>query len=142
MPERTFAKPKLTHVAYRVADMDASIAFYRKYCDLTVVHERRDKESGSRVTWLDEVNEERPRFVIVLYQDGHPLAQKSDFNHLGYAMASREDVDKVAALAKEEGRLVLGPTYLDDVVGYIANVKDPDGNIVEFSHGQVLGETD
>jgi lactoylglutathione lyase len=45
----------------------------------------------------------------------------------------------VAALAEEEGRLVLGPMYRNEVVGYICLVRDPDGNNIEFSVEQVLG---
>ncbi len=140
MTDECFAKPRLTHVAFRVANMEATVAFYRKYCHLNVVHERRDPETGSRVTWMGENNESRPKFVLVLYQDGQAPLLKSEFDHLGYALPSRAEVDKVAALARDEGCLALGPVWLDDIVGYIANVKDPDGNVVEFSHGQVLGE--
>ena len=42
-------------------------------------------------------------------------------------------------MAKEDGTLVLGPRYMNPVVGYICLVRDPDGNQVEFSVEQVLG---
>lgn len=139
---RGLPKPHLTHIAFRVKDMDASVAFYRKYCDLSVVHTRAQKDSGSRVSWLAETDANPPAFVLVLYQDGNPPVRTSDFNHLGYALPSRDAVDRYAALAREDGILTLGPKYMDDIVGYIANVTDPDGNIVEYSYGQVLGRAE
>ena len=54
-------------------------------------------------------------------------------------MDTREDVDQIAAMAKEDDILVLGPMYRNEVVGYICLIKDPDGNNVEFSVEQILG---
>ena len=54
-------------------------------------------------------------------------------------MNTRDKVDQIAAMAEEEGILVLGPMYRNDVVGYICLIRDPDGNNVEFSVEQVLG---
>jgi len=42
-------------------------------------------------------------------------------------------------MAKEDGVLVLGPRYMNPVVGYICLIRDPDGNQLEFSVEQVLG---
>ena len=42
-------------------------------------------------------------------------------------------------MASEDGCLLLGPMYRNEVVGYICIVTDPDGNNVEFSVEQVLG---
>ncbi len=36
----------MTHVALQVRDLDASIAFYRDFCGLGVVHERTDEVAG------------------------------------------------------------------------------------------------
>ena len=60
-------------------------------------------------------------------------------SHLGISLDSREEVDRVAAMAKADGCLLLGPLYRNEVVGYICIVTDPDGNNVEFSVEQVLG---
>ena len=54
-------------------------------------------------------------------------------------MNTRDEVDQIAAMAEEEGILVLGPMYRNDVVGYICLIRDPDGNNIEFSVEQVLG---
>ena len=63
----------------------------------------------------------------------------TSFSHLGFSLESRGEVDRVAELAREDGCLVLGPMYRNEVVGYICLVRDPDGNNIEFSVEQVLG---
>ena len=89
------------------------------------------------------------RFVVVLMQGKLPTNITGDIQeeywflrsiaHLGISVESRDEVDRIAAMAKEEGRLVLGPIYRNPVVGYICLVRDPDGNNVEFSVEQDLG---
>ena len=49
------------------------------------------------------------------------------------------DDHPAAAMAKDDGCLLLGPMYRNAVVGYICIVTDPDGNNIEFSVEQVLG---
>ena len=130
-------KPKLTHVALLVSNVDNTADFYIKYCGLKVLHRRIDPKTGLRVVWLGtDLN-----FVIVaLESEKKPIQSTSKpLSHLGFALDSREEVDEIAAIAKEEGLLNYGPIYFDAVVGYICEILDPDGNSVEFSHGQELG---
>ena len=127
---------QLTHVALRVRDVDDSIRFYDRYAGMTPIHDRTDGDT--RVVWLSET-EESPRFVIVLMQmpaDEQP--ERRPVDHLGFAVTSRAEVDRLGALAKEDEALVLAPQEYGPVVGYICEVADPDGNVCEFSHGQIL----
>ena len=55
------------------------------------------------------------------------------------SLSSRDEVDAIADMAREDGCLLLGPMYRNEVVGYICIVTDPDGNNVEFSVEQILG---
>ena len=41
---------RMTHVAVRATDFEASLEFYRRYAQLRVTHERTDE--GIRVAWL------------------------------------------------------------------------------------------
>lgn len=130
--------PILTHVALHVADLDASIAFYTEFCGLGIVHDRLNDEGG-RVVWLAEPGNERT-FIFVLIGGGRPRPQpKGDYRHLGFACASREEVDRIAARARESGRLAWPPREEPFPVGYYCGVADPDGSMVEFSYGQPLG---
>ena len=120
-------KPVLTHLALGVRDLDRTVAFYRKHARLHVVHERRD--GGTRVVWLSE-REERPDFVLVLFQvAAEPPPAPSTLQHLGFALASREEVDAAAAAGRADGVLVAEPVYAGPIVGYFCLLSDPDGRL-------------
>jgi lactoylglutathione lyase len=143
----------LTHIALPVRSLDAMLDFYGRYTTMKKIHERVDPETNLRTAWLAnerDITEQGARFVIVLIEGQVPRDVVGDaikeqygfltsFSHLGFSLESRADVDRVAALAEQEGCLVLGPMYRNEVVGYICLIRDPDGNNVEFSVEQVLG---
>ena len=136
-----------------VRDLAKTLAFYEKFTTLAVIHERYDEETEMRTAWLanerDRTTDEAARFVIVLIEGKLPTKITGDIeesygfltsiSHLGLSLDTREEVDEIAAMAKEEGCLLLGPMYRNEVVGYICIVTDPDGNNLEFSVEQVLG---
>ncbi len=127
-----------THVALAVSNLSESIRFYAKYAQMQVVHQRMDPPSGWSVVWLSDKT--RP-FVVVLAQGpevGHPLLP---FAHLGVGCESREEVDRLCELAREEGRLSTEPTDSGYPVGYWAFIRDPDGHTLEVSYGQEVGLT-
>ena len=148
----TFTESLLTHIALPVRDLDATLAFYAKYTKLVNIHERQDPETGLRTAWLAnarDVTDAGARFVIVLIHGKLPTKITGDIkeqygflksiSHLGISVESRAEVDRLAQLAREDGCLLLGPMYRNEVVGYICVVTDPDGNNLEFSVEQVLG---
>jgi catechol 2,3-dioxygenase-like lactoylglutathione lyase family enzyme len=129
-------KPVLTHLALGVSDLERTIDFYRRHAKLHVVHDRHD--GHARVVWLSERAED-PAFVLVLFQvDAEPPVAPSTLQHLGFAVESRAEVDAAAEAARQEGVLSVPPTYAGPVVGYFCIIRDPDGNQVEFSHGQPI----
>ena len=78
-------------------------------------------------------------FVLVLLEHGVDSPPgPTTLQHLGFAVASREEVDRAAAAARAEGVLVLEPVYAGPIVGYFCLIEDPDGNHVEFSYGQPI----
>lgn len=149
----------LTHIALPVRDIDATLDFYRRYTTLEVIHERQDPETGLRSAWLANAGDkteageglgiQAAKFVIVLIAGSLPKNITGDIkeeygflrsiSHLGISCETRDDVDRIAAMAKEEGCLLLGPMYRNPIVGYICVITDPDGNNLEFSVEQVLG---
>ena len=97
------------------------------------------RRSGGQVAWLAEPGREST-FIIVLIGGGAGAQQpETVYDHLGFALASREAVDAIAALAADEGRLVWPPREEPYPVGYYCGIRDPDGKLVEFSYGQPLG---
>lgn len=122
----------LTHVALPVSDLEASVAFYSRYARMEPVHER------DGVVWLSDRT--RP-FVVVLIRAArvdHPLRPVA---HLGVACGSRAEVDRLAALAADEGCLTSGPHDYGPPVGYWTFLRDPDGHALELSFGQEVGLT-
>jgi hypothetical protein len=103
---------------------------------MEVVHRRMDAESGTEVAWISDGT--RP-FVLVLIsvpKVEHPLRPLA---HLGVGCASREEVDRLCAQAREDGSLRLGPIDSGYPVGYWALLSDPDGHTLELSYGQEVG---
>ena len=138
MPRRPQkSPPHLTHVALWCADIERSIGFYRKYCDLEVVQDRAEPDGG-RVVWVGE-HSSRSRFVIVLIRRPEARTTEGSFAHFGFSCTSRADVDERAAIARADGVLELEPRDAGPVVGYFCMLRDPDGNSVELSFGQALG---
>jgi catechol 2,3-dioxygenase-like lactoylglutathione lyase family enzyme len=128
----------LTHVALPVVDVEASVTFYERYAGMRVVHRRQDPAVGNTVVWLSDGT--RP-FVIVLIgvrEVRHPLLPIA---HLGVGCASREEVDRLIAMAQEDGRTVYGPIDAPHPVGYYALISDPDDHTLEISHGQEVALT-
>ena len=128
----------LTHIAFSVRDLDASVAFYEKYAGMVVV-QHRVQDGGIRVAWLTDHT--RP-FVIVLIEaaDRHdtPLGPSG---HLGVACESHAEVDRLCAEACEEGCLRRAAKDLGPPIGYTAFLADPDGNSLELSFGQEVSLT-
>ena len=130
------AHPHLTHVALFVKDPARTVEFYRRFAGLHVVHDRTD--DTTRVVWLSET-ERDPEFVIVAI--AAPPAQAGvppHMAHFGYDVPSRAVVDEIATRARQEGVLEQEPTDAGAIVGYFCILRDPDGNLVEFSHGQPI----
>lgn len=131
-------KPTFTHCALHVSDVDASIAFYERFCGLTVVHAHGDTPA-ERTVWMAEEGREKA-FVLVLVSGGQEQTRtEGDMTHYGFAVERREDVDRIAGEGRAAGCLHWEPQELPYPVGYLCALEDPDGYIVEFSHGQPLG---
>ena len=130
-------RPTLTHLALHVPDLDACIAFYARFCGMRVFHERPGK--GSRIVWMAEPGKERELIFVIMPGGADRALAANDYSHFGFAMASREEGDAVAELAREDGCLIWEPRDEPYPVGYYCGVRDPAGNYVEFSYGQPLG---
>ncbi len=129
--------PNLTHLALHVRDLEACVAFYRKFCALEIVHERADR--GQRIVWLAEPGRGK-EFIFVLLPGGPGRDQGArDFSHFGFALDGKAAVDAVAARAEAAGCLAWAPRQEPYPVGYYCGLRDPDGNFVDFSYGQPLG---
>jgi catechol 2,3-dioxygenase-like lactoylglutathione lyase family enzyme len=129
----------VTHVALPVTDLDASLAFYERYAEMHVVHRRTDATSGTSVAWISDRT--RP-FVLVLIEVAQLDSRLGGaYCHVGMGVASRDEIDRLCADARADGRTVLGPVDSGPPVGYWAYLVDPDGHNLEISYGQEVGLT-
>lgn len=141
-------KAQWTHLALHVRSLEESIQFYGWFTNLRPIDRHSDASStGMEVVWLsDRPASDESGFVVVLQEgtpnslpDAKPQQPLGPISHLGFGLASREEVDAVAADARKQGLLKFGPTFLNPYAGYLCIISDPDGHNVEFSHGQALG---
>ena len=128
----------LTHVALPVTDLNASVAFYKRYANMKVVHRRQDEATVWEVAWITDGT--RP-FVVVLLQGPNRVSPLLPDAHLGVACTSRQEVDLLCRKARAEECLIRGPEDAGPPVGYWALLKDPDGHTLELSFGQQVGVT-
>lgn len=124
---------RLTHVVVKVADLERSIAFYRRFCGLEVV---RDGRPGGHTVWLAPAQrpEGPPAFVLVLYL----TRVDSRLDHLGFQCDARAEVDRIAAEGERLGILAEPPFDGGGAIGYVTMIRDPDGHLVEFTFGQPI----
>ena len=120
----------LTHIALPARSLPASEAFYAKYGNMHAVHRRPG------VVWVSDRT--RP-FAVVLIETSGPIEPLLPMAHLGVGVSSREEVDRLCELARQEQCLVREPEDSGPPVGYWALIRDPDGHTLEVAYGQELG---
>ena len=135
-------QPRWTHIALRVSDIDASIEWYGEFTPLELLDRRRDELGFG--AWLGQPDTVDRPFVLVLAQflpgsdpyGDHPKEVLAPFAHFGIELPERAQIDEVADRAARAGCLAMEPKAMPDPIGYICMLRDPDGNMVEFSFDQ------
>lgn len=136
-----------THVALRVDDIDKTIDFYTSMTPLKLI-DRREDDMGYGA-WLGMPGETNNPFILVIAQffpetdpfKNAPHAVLAPFAHLGIEMSEKSNVDEIATRAEAAGCLAMPPTMMPPPIGYICMLRDPDGNMVEFSWDQGVWST-
>lgn len=135
-------KARWTHIALRVKDIDETIAFYTDFTPMELLDKREDEFGYG--AWLGHSDSADKPFILVLAQffpatdpfKDAPQEVLAPFAHLGIELTSRADVERIAAKAEAQGCLAMPPADMPPPIGYICMVRDPDGNMVEFSYDQ------
>lgn len=146
MTEATYqlhpTKPRWTHMALRVADIDATIAWYTEFTPLELIDKREDAMGYG--AWLGMPGAVEDPFILVIAQffpdtdpfADAPIATLAPFAHFGMELPEQKDVDAMATKGAEAGCLAMPATMMPPPIGYICMLSDPDGNMVEFSWDQ------
>lgn len=135
-------KPTWTHIALRVSDIDASIAWYEEFTPLELLEKRQDDMGFG--AWLGEPDSADRPFILVLAQflpdtdpfKDFPKEVLTPFAHLGVEVPTREELEASAAKAEAAGCLAMPPTQMPPPIGYVCMLRDPDGNMIELSFDQ------
>ncbi|MBI1746271.1 MAG: VOC family protein [Acidobacteria bacterium] len=123
------------HLALKVKDLERTIAFYRDYVGMQIIHDRREREH--RVVWM-RLPDDLQGLILVMIEDATPASPGGgSVDHLGIHVDNRAEVDAIAERAAAVGILIEPPQYAGPVVGYFCTIRDPDGNAVEFSCEQM-----
>jgi lactoylglutathione lyase len=128
-----------THIALPATDIDATIDWYQRFTPLELLDRREDADGQG--AWLGHPDQGDKPFILVLVsftrdQDKGPQPVMAPFAHIGMEVTSRAEVEDIALRGEAEGCLAWPPTDMPAPIGYICALKDPDGNMIEFSHNQ------
>lgn len=135
-------KARWTHIALRVNDIEATINWYSEFTPLELLDKREDEMGHG--AWLGMPDTVENPFILVVAQffegkdpfESAPHAVLAPFAHFGIELPSRDDVDEIAGRAAAADCLGMPPTMMPPPIGYICMLRDPDGNMVEFSWDQ------
>lgn len=135
-------EPRWTHMALRVHDIEATIAWYLEFTPLELI-DRREDEAGYGA-WLGMPGKTDNPFILVIAQffpemdpfKDAPIAVLAPFAHFGMELPNKDDIDAIAVRGDGAGCLAMPPTMMPPPIGYITMLRDPDGNMVEFSWDQ------
>ncbi len=126
---------RLDHIAMMTADIERTAQFYCDWAGMEVVHDRRDPGHTHRVIWV-RCKGGAAGLVIVFIQSENAYAH-GRMDHFGFHISTRAEIDAIAERARAADILVDAPQDAGPVVGYFCTIKDPDGNLVEFSCDQL-----
>ncbi len=136
--DRELTEARWTHIALPTGNLDAAIDFYTTMTPLVVV-ERFSDDAGESAWLSNEKQVETPMVLVLVSFDqdrGESLGLLQPFAHIGIEVPRREDVDAAADRDPAVLEPLAHPAAMPGPVGYICALTDPDGNVVEFSHGQ------
>jgi catechol 2,3-dioxygenase-like lactoylglutathione lyase family enzyme len=142
--------PRCDHVAFRVHDLERSIAFYERMLPGRVIARRTGRDRWrTEVAWIEPEGQagfaivlimpRRVRFLLKLFHALVPRAMRG-YEHVGFACRSRAEIDEREQAARALGARILNPpTFVDEKVGTIFEIADPDDIALEWTHGQTFG---
>lgn len=125
---------RLDHVALRVADLDASIAFYTEKIGLRLMFRELDPEHHEAFAFL-ELDGGNLELLQMLDEKNRPLPHTPPAPappYCPHAALGVDDLDAVLEKARRDGLALLkGPLEIPGKVRWLY-LADPDQNVLEF----------
>jgi len=140
--------PRCDHIAFRVSDLERSIAFYERMAPARLVRREQHRDRWrSEIATLEPLGHSDFRIVLIeprrvswLLALLHAFVprQARSHEHLGLACSSRAELDERVQAARELGAVVANPpTKLPGREAWVFEVLDPDRNALEWTFGPV-----
>ncbi|MBI4882391.1 MAG: VOC family protein [Planctomycetes bacterium] len=142
--------PICTHVAFRVHDLEKTIRFYEQVLPGKVIARRHGRDFWrSEIAWIEPqghqgftlvaIQPTRVRWLLWLFHTFVPRQTRS-YEHMGFACATKDEFfDRVRVAQRSGARVLVPPTWVDEQVGHVFEVVDPDRNSVEWTFDQRFG---
>lgn len=122
------------HVAFRVSDMDAALAFYVETLGMTLMFRKTDAEHHEAFAFL-ELDGGNLELLQSLDEHNNPTAWRQpppEPPYCPHLALKTEDLDAICRMLEERGIPVLnGPLEIAGSVHWMY-VCDPDHNVLEF----------
>lgn len=135
-------EPRWTHIALRVDDIQATIDWYLEYTPMVLLDRRQDEFGYG--AWMGQPDSPDKPFVLVIAQffpETDPFADApkevlTPFAHIGIELPTQDAVDEIAAKGDAAGCLAMPAKQMPPPIGYVCMLRDPDGNMIEYSYDQ------
>jgi len=119
------------HVAFRVSDMDAALAFYADALGMKLKFRKTDQEHGEEFAFL-ELDGGNLELLRSLNDDNSWPATPPATPYCPHLALKTDDLDAVCRMLDERGIAILsGPLEIAGSVRWMY-VCDPDNNVLEF----------
>ncbi len=122
---------KIDHIAFRVADLDAAIKFYRDVLGLKLLSKTVDEEHGEAFAFL-EMEGGALELLHLLNQAEEWRGPDIKPPYCPHLAIQSENLEQLASSLQQKGvPIVKGPLEIPGMVKWLY-IADPDHNIIEF----------
>jgi catechol 2,3-dioxygenase-like lactoylglutathione lyase family enzyme len=126
------ASIRLTHITFAVPSLEEAIEFFSSFFNFSVALDRRPL--GGSTVWLSPEHEgTRAPFVLVVYQEQHPVNR---LDHLGLQCDSVEAFERLHARFQSSAWAVTEIEDTGSELGRYFEITGPGGHHIEVTFGQ------
>ena len=121
----------VSHVHLWVADLDRALAFYRDLLGLRVTQDLREQPAPRRLAFLSASGYHHHVALNEVPGASPPPPGTTGLHHFALLLPSRQELVRVARRLRDHSYPIDG--IRDYGVSEVVNVRDPDGNGIEFA---------
>ena len=125
---------QLAHIALYVQDLEGMKDFYVQHFDASASAKYHNPKTGLQTYFLSFSGGARLELMTRPELTPHPQqdALAAGYNHIAFALGSRERVDALAQELAQAGCLILSSPRVTGDGYYEVSLQDPEGNLLEL----------